>query len=201
MTISPAAIAGAGTQQPLRLVLAACGRQGAIAELMEAAAPALATALALPLRDLTPADAPMDALARLHAPAADAASGWLAPLSLDPGLHLPATGCWAEALGAWRQPCLLLLRGDELDTGRPAAATALLDQWRAPLLGLAQWGGPWCERERRDDGLPWLGWLPRPEDAASGDPWPEPEAEVPQRLLDVSLGALLRRRLAQLDRA
>lgn len=198
MTISSAAIAGAGTQQPLRLVLAACGRQGAITALMEAAAPALATALALPLRGLTPPDAPMEALAGLHAPAADPESGWLAPLSLDPGLHLPSGGCWAEALGAWRQPCLLLLRGDELDTGRPAAAAALLRQWRAPLLGLAQWGGPWRDRERRDDGLPWVGWLPRGDDAPE-ERLPDREADVSQHLLDGSLRPLLLRRLAQLD--
>jgi hypothetical protein len=200
MTISPPALADGGRQQPLRLVLAALGRRPAIAALMEAAAPALAAALALRLRALTPPEAPSMALAGLHSPTADADSGWLAPLPLDPGLPLPASGCWAEALGAWRQPCLLLVRGDELDTGRPAAAAALLCQWRAPLLGLVQWGGEWCDEERRADALPWLGWLPRPDDAP-GEPAPQVEHEASRCLLAASSLPLLRLRLAQLDLA
>lgn len=198
MTIPPASLADGGRQQPLRLVLAACGRRHAITELMQAAAPALAAALALPLRGLSCAEQPNDAMAVLHAPTADADSGWLAPLPLDPGLPLPGVGCWAEALGAWRQPSLLLLRGDELDTGRPAAAVALLRQWRVPLLGLVQWGAPWCENERRDDGLPWLGWLPRPGEAP-GNSSPQAEDQACRCLVEASPQALLRLRLARLD--
>jgi hypothetical protein len=200
MTISPPARADGGRQQPLRLVLAAMGRRPAIAALLEATAPALATALALPLRGLTPPEAPSEALARVHAPTPDADSGWLAPLPLDPGLPLPANGCWAEALGAWRQPCLLLVRGNELDTGRPTAAVALLGQWRAPLLGLVQWGGAWSEDERRGDDLPWLGWLPGPEDAPDGLT-PQGDEALSRCLLEASALSLLRLRFAQLDLA
>jgi hypothetical protein len=183
MTISPPARADGGRQQPLRLVLAAMGRRPAIAALLEATAPALATALALPLRGLTPPEAPSEALARVHAPTPDAANG-----------------CWAEALGAWRQPCLLLVRGNELDTGRPTAAVALLGQWRAPLLGLVQWGGAWSDDERRGDDLPWLGWLPGPEDAPDGLT-PQGDEALSRCLLEASALSLLRLRFAQLDLA
>jgi hypothetical protein len=94
----------------------------------------------------------------------------------------------------------LLVRGDELDTGRPAAAAALLCQWRAPLLGLVQWGGEWCDEERRADALPWLGWLPRPDDAP-GESAPQVEHEASRCLLAASSLPLLRLRLAQLDLA
>lgn len=196
---SPAPLS-AGREPPLQLVLAACGRRRQLSDLMARAAPELAALLALPLRGLTPLEAPSQALAGLHAPEADIDAGWLAPLPLDPGLPLPAVGSWAEALGAWRQPCLLLLRHDELDTGRPAAGAALLRHWRAPLLGLVQWGGPWCAGERRDDGLPWLGWLPERPESADRAP-ADLDAGAPPGLIDARLPALLRRRLALLDPA
>ena len=82
----------------------------------------------------------------------------LVPLPIDPGLPLEGgAGHWAEALGAWRQPALLLLAGEQLNSGLPAAMTALLLQWRVPLLGLVQADGPWEAPARRGDGLPWLG--------------------------------------------
>jgi hypothetical protein len=86
------------------------------------------------------------------------------PLPRDPGLPLQ-DGChWASALGAWRQPALLVLAPHQLQTGLPAGLTALLDQWRVPCLGLVQWGGPWEPQQRRLEGLPWLGVLgPGPE--------------------------------------
>jgi len=94
------------------------------------------------------------------------------PLPLDPGLPLPVAGHWAEALGAWRQPVVLLLAGDQLDSGLPAAMVALLHQWQVPLAGLVQWGGAWDAEARRGDGLPWLGWLApeggEPDDAEPG---------------------------------
>jgi hypothetical protein len=202
MTNPSPAVRSAGPEPALQLVLAACGRRRQLSALMAQAGPELAALLALPLRGLTPPEVPSQALAGLHGPEAEVAAGWLAPLPLDPGLPLPAAGSWAEALGAWRQPCLLLLRHDELDTGRPAAAVALLRYWRAPLLGLVQWGGPWCAGERRDDGLPWLGWLPqRPEPADRAPAAADRDAGPLPGLLDARLSALLRRRLALLDSA
>ncbi|MFN7900047.1 MAG: hypothetical protein ACK5N0_10355 [Synechococcaceae cyanobacterium] len=198
MTIPSPALASAGREPPLRLLLTACGRHGGIVALMEEAAPVIAAALALPLRHLADPEAPPEALAALHAPPAAGDAGWLAPLPLDPGLPLPGACCWAEVLGAGRQPCLLLLRGDELDTGRPAAAAALLRQWHAPLLGLLQVGGPWCASARRDDGLPWLGWLPRRGDTP-GEPSRDWDEGVAAGLVDARLLPLLRRRLALLD--
>ncbi len=146
-------------------MLTTCGDAAATAALLARVEPALAALLALPSRRLEPADEPARALAALSDPAganpAAAGPAWLASLPLDPGLTLPGGGHWAEALGAWRQPTLLLLDGAQLATGLPAAATALLERWRVPLVGLVQCGGAeaWREQERRGDGLPWLGWL------------------------------------------
>jgi hypothetical protein len=68
-------------------------------------------------------------------------------------------GSWVEALGAWRQPCLLAFAASQLATGLPAAATALLERWSVPLVGLIPWEGEWDGACRRADGLPWLGRL------------------------------------------
>ncbi|MGB5136036.1 MAG: hypothetical protein WBN89_12765, partial [Prochlorococcaceae cyanobacterium] len=84
----------------------------------------------------------------------------LVPLPRDPGHGLPAGGHWAEALGAWRQPVLVLFSPKQLNTGLPSATQALLDRWQVPCAGLLQWGGSWQSDQRRLDGLPWLGWLP-----------------------------------------
>lgn len=127
----------------------------------------LAGPLALSLHRLSPLHDPNVALAALERAVAGAAEGppWrpdrgpagLAVLELDPGLSLPAGGRWVEALGAWRQPCVLVIEAGQLACGWPAAGTALLQQWRVPLLGLLQWGGTWDGLARRRDGLPWLG--------------------------------------------
>ncbi|CAK6699015.1 hypothetical protein [Synechococcus sp. CBW1107] len=156
-----------GLATPLRVVLASSGRADQVAALLSDQAPRLAAALGLPLHTLTPAACPHQALHQLEA----IVGPWLAALPCDPGLLLEdpasaATHHWAEALGAWRQPSLLLLPADSLATGAPAATTALLRQWQVPLLGLIQGGGPWEPARRRSDGLPWIGWLPeagRPE--------------------------------------
>jgi len=97
---------------------------------------------------------------------------WLAPLPLDPGLAL-VQGSWAEALGAWRQPTLLVVDQAQLVTGIPAAATALLERWSVPLVGLLQWGGGWDASARRRDRLPWLGQL---ADTEGADPDADPAA-------------------------
>jgi hypothetical protein len=141
-----------GLQHPL-LVLAA-GPAVTVAALQRQAGPALASALALPWCEPLPELAPQLALA----PLAQQGPG-LVPLPIDPGLPLPGAGHWAEALGAWRQPVLLLLAGDQLQSGLPAAMVALLRQWQVPLVGLVQWGGVWDADARRGDGLPWLGGL------------------------------------------
>ncbi|MFM1800159.1 MAG: hypothetical protein RLZZ117_2437 [Cyanobacteriota bacterium] len=100
-------------------------------------------------------EAPHDQLQRLQT----RPEGWLASLPLDPGHPLEAGGTWAEALGAWRQPTLLVIDWRQLPSGAAAAGVALLRQWRVPLLGLVQWGGLWSPEQRRKDGLPWLGGL------------------------------------------
>ena len=137
------------------LVLLACGTTPQISGLQAAAAPPLAKALQLQLGPALPAGPAPQAQASLAA----LPCGVLAPLTQDPGLALADGGHWAERLGAWRQPCLLLIRGEQLDSGVAAATTALLRQWQVPLLGLVQWQGPWTPQARLADQLPWLGWL------------------------------------------
>ena len=128
------------------------------------AAPALGPALAflaalLTLRHLDctckPAD---DPALRLSALAAEP-PGWLLPLGLDPGQELAGSGCWADALAAWRQPVVLLVPATAFDlpAGAARAYDALLQQARVPVLGLVQIGG--AAAPPRGDGLPWLGWL------------------------------------------
>jgi len=104
--------------------------------------------------------------ARLLAAASEQPGPWLWPLAGDPGAFLGDEGCWAEALGAWRQPTLLLIPAAAASTGPAAAYAALLQRQGVPLLGLIQWGGPWLAADRRRDGLPWLGWLAAPQDQA-----------------------------------
>jgi hypothetical protein len=146
--------------QPAGLVLAGVGAPPALAERLRAAAQRLAALTAWPLRPFDPALSPRQALQDLGEGRSTAqAPAWLAPLSVDPGLALGEGPSWAEALGAWRQPTLLILDGPQLASGWPAAATALLRQARVPLVGLLQWGGEWQPERRRQDGLPWLGEL------------------------------------------
>ncbi len=151
-------VSGFGAEPKGGLLLVGLGRQREL-EGLAAVAARLAAAEGVALRELAGADDPDAGLAALTA--AGAATGpWLAALPLDVGLPLERGGSWAEALGAWRQPCLLVLRGEQLETGLPAAGAALLEHWRVPLAGLVQVGGDWQPGRRRRDGLPWLGWLP-----------------------------------------
>jgi hypothetical protein len=137
------------------LVLLCCGTQPQIRALQAAAAPPLAQALQRQLAGALPtAPGP-----QAHSALAALAAGTLVPVSLDPGQTTADGGHWAELLGAWRQPCLLLISAEQLDSGVAAAATALLLQWQVPLLGLVQWQGSWDRQARLADRLPWLGWL------------------------------------------
>lgn len=132
------------------LVLLGCGHSQQIAALHSRGAATLAAALKLQLNATLDTDP-----SRLGT----LSSGSLNPLAVDAGMALADGSHWAEWLGAWRQSCLLLLDHEQLASGAPAAATALLRQWQVPLLGLVQWGGPWDGVARRRDRLPWLGWL------------------------------------------
>ena len=147
-------------QQPLVLVVA--GPAAAVALLQHQLGPQLAVALGLIWREPLDPQVPQHALAGL----AEQGPG-LVPLPVDPGLPLNGAGHWAEALGAWRQPVLLLLSGEQLETGLPAAMVALLHQWQVPLVGLVQGDGAWDPEARRGDGLPWLGGLD-PANGATG---------------------------------
>ncbi len=143
------------TIAPPALVLLAGGTPAALAGLQAQVAPRLAQALGLrlldPLAPLSP-DQALEALAAQAGP-----DPLLAPLPRDPGQPLADGRHWAAALGAWRQPVLLLLAGEQLETGLPAALAALLQLWQVPCLGLVKWEGTWDPQARRRDGLPWLG--------------------------------------------
>ncbi len=176
-----------------------------------AVAERLAGLVPLPIHHLSSPHDPDAALAELGAAAgavreAEAAGalrsgepgpGALAVLEMDAGLALPAGGSWVEALGAWRQPCLLVIGADQLACGWPAAGTALLQRWRVPLLGLLQWGGEWDTTARRRDGLPWLGLAggAGPGEAGSGDGAQGGDDREGER----ALAALLALRWQQLD--
>jgi hypothetical protein len=154
MTFSTDAATPAGGGTSPSLVLLAAGPAAAVTGLQGQVAPALAVALHLPLLE------PLNPLA-VDAALAALAEGLpgLAPLPRDPGLPLADGRHWAAALGAWRQPALVVLAAEQLHTGLPAALTALLAQWQVPCLGLVQWGGSWEAQQRRLEGLPWLGCL------------------------------------------
>jgi hypothetical protein len=165
----------AAMNQPL--VLLSCGSPDQIAELQQQAAPTLAAALGLPLAPALGHGPASVATAAQELAAAPAQA--LIPLLLDPGLALDGGGHWAEALGAARQCCLLLISADQLRGGNAAAGNALLRQWRVPLLGLVQADGSWDEEARRRDGLPWLGLLgSAPLVAAARVRWPLLQAEL-----------------------
>ncbi|MFM9046920.1 MAG: hypothetical protein ACKOOH_04560, partial [Cyanobium sp.] len=103
----------------------------------ELAARRWARILSLPHRPITDLGSPHRQLQQLQV----TGEGWLASLPLDPGQALPDGSTWAEALGAWRQPTVVIISGQQLSSGAAASSTALLRQWRVPLLGLVQAGG------------------------------------------------------------
>lgn len=162
--------------EPFRGVVAGSGLEATFRgpdSATELAARRLAQALSVAHRHISDPWSPHGQLSQLQA----SAEGWLASLPLDPGQSLEDGGTWAEALGAWRQPTLLIIRGQQLQSGAAAATVALLRQWRVPVLGVLQWGGSWSAERRRRDGLPWLGRL---EEAAVADDdgWARPVADL-----------------------
>lgn len=157
MTVSE----GSGASAAAGLVLVAVGSQPGLADRLAMAAERLGTLSGWSRLSLAADRPPAEALLALpQGRATQAPPAWLAPLAVDPGLAVASGGSWAEALGAFRQPTALVLGAAQLASGWPAAATALLRQERVPLVGLIQLGGVWEPQGRRDDGLPWLGWLP-----------------------------------------
>ncbi len=150
----------------------------------------LARVLERPVLELDTGSGPDAALARLGEQAEACGDGWLAGLESDVGLALAEGRCWAEVLGAWRQPVLLVIPAAQLASGIPAAATALLRHWQVPLLGLLQWGGAWQPGLRQREGLPWLGL------------WPADDRDDPDRDIDHerTVAAALALRWRQLDR-
>ena len=80
----------------------------------------------------------------------------------DPGISHPSGANWIEALGAWKQPTILIATPTPKGEipGTAMAYTALCREFSVPLLGLVQYGGCWDPDLRKLDGLPWCGWLP-----------------------------------------
>ena len=139
-----------------RLVLTGCGTTRELEALLESVTPPVARLLRIPRRAIANIADPHAALSGLSS----SSNGWLADLPIDPGVPLTGLGNWAEALGAWRQPTLLVLDKHQMEAGLAAAYQALMRQSAVPLLGLIQWQGEWKQDSRKADGLPWLGWLP-----------------------------------------
>ena len=136
------------------LVVVAAGQPEVVATVLQRACPSLAALLGGLVTNPLDAKTPDQALAALvQNPAV------LAPLPRDPGHPLDDGRHWAAVLGAWRQPTVVVIPPDQLDSGMPAASTALLHQWQVPCLGLVQLGGRWDPARRRREGLPWLGCL------------------------------------------
>ncbi len=146
-----------GLREAGPLVLVATGGPSEVAERLARTAAAVAAALSLPLLpDLAPLQVPDLALEALVGGPSPVG---LACLGVDPGMALADGLPWAQTLGAWRQPTLLLVEAHQLAAGTAAATTALLRQHGVPLMGLIQWSGHWQAELRRRDGLPWLGGL------------------------------------------
>jgi hypothetical protein len=157
-----------------RLLLLGHGPADQVQALLGQAGPQLAAALALHWAGCLAAQEPRTVLSDLPR--------GLAAVPCDPGQTLLAGDHWAEALGAWRQPVLVLLTPDQVAWGMAAASTALLQQQRVPLVGLVQAGGVWQADLRAREGLPWLGQLDggadSPLTAALALRWCRLEAEL-----------------------
>ena len=156
-----------GLREGLPLLLVAVGAEADVAARLAQAAPVVARELGVTLLPaLAPLQHPDEALGALAEAGSVAGLSWL---GVDPGMALSDGRAWAQALGAWRQPTLLLMDAAQLATGAAAATTALLLQHNVPLRGLIQWGEPWQPELRRRDGLPWLGSLDSQGQPPEGD--------------------------------
>ena len=142
------------------IVLVALGSGAGRLPALSNVAQQLAELLARPMLQLDADASPDAALAGIGQQAELCGGSWLASLEADVGQTLADGRSWAEVLGAWRQPALLVIPAAQLSSGVPAAATALLRHWQVPMVGLLQWGGSWQAGTRQRDGLPWLGLLP-----------------------------------------
>ncbi len=91
--------------------------------------------------------------------------GRLALLTGDPAVLNSFGQTWLEALGAWRNPTILIvspLESGEIP-GTAAAYAALCKTLSVPLIGIIQLGGSWEDHPRRLDNLPWCGLIPDQE--------------------------------------
>lgn len=197
-TTLPYLMAALMSLPPMQLLVLAQGTAGSLGgspACLPAAADRLAHLLGLPIKTIASVAQPREAMAQLSR----CPNPWLAALPLDPGFSLDCGGSWAELLGAWRQPSLMVLEHVQLATGMPAAGTALLQRWQVPLVGLIQVGGPWNPDARRRDGLPWLGCL---AGQPAGQPAEATDASAAEltEIGDEALVLRLRWRWAQLDR-
>ena len=118
----------------------------------------------------------------------------LVQLSGDAAMLHPEGMSWLEALGAWRQPTVLivapLLSGDI--PGVAPAYVSLCKNLAVPLVGILQLGGAWDISNRKADGLPWCGLLP--DD--SGELMSAPTGDCLEQELSLqNVAALLRRRM------
>ena len=130
---------------------------GALPELqMQRSAEALATGGTRALRSHATGESPHDILRKL------ADQHVILSLRGDAARWHPQAGSWLEALADWNCPVLLLV-GGEADGGIPGTAAsyvALSQKLRVPLIGIAQVDGAWDPTARRQDQLPWCGWIP-----------------------------------------
>ena len=80
----------------------------------------------------------------------------------DVAKSLPEGGSWLEALGAWKQPIILLvipLPSGEIP-GVALAYSALCRELKVPLVGVIQLGGHFVQGRNFSDGVVCCGWLP-----------------------------------------
>ena len=69
-------------------------------------------------------------------------------------------GRWAEVLGAWRQPTVLLIAAQQAVEACRRPTRPCCERCGVPLLGLIQWGGPFDGRPAAARDSPgWGRWL------------------------------------------
>ncbi|AAQ00162.1 MULTISPECIES: hypothetical protein [Prochlorococcus] len=80
----------------------------------------------------------------------------------DAAMLHPSGTSWMEAIGAWGQPVILMVKPTSSGEipGIAAAYVSLCKSLSVPLVGLVQLGGSWDFVTRKADGLPWCGCIP-----------------------------------------